>query len=71
MFDFSQVGSVGANKLSGSIIVVQSFADLAGKDVQNKIVVFDQPWDVNGTAFDVVKNGAVEAAKVGAIGIWP
>lgn len=62
------VGTVGAN-FTAPFIVVDSFEQLQHvQNVNGKIVVFNQPWTDNLTSLDVARNGAVEAAKVGAAG---
>lgn len=67
------VGSIAtpAEGLTAEVIVVNSFADLEAKAKQNKtqgkIVVFNVPFVTYGTTVTYRSNGAVHAAKAGAI----
>ncbi len=64
-------GSVGTGPegLEGEVMVVGSFAELAarGEEAEGRIVLFDDPWESYGQAVRYRGQGAVEAARHGAI----
>ena len=54
--------------MSGQAIMVHSFEDLITKDsVPGKIVLFNVPLPMHGQTVQYRVNGAIEAAKYGAI----
>lgn len=61
--------STPANGLTGEIVAVKSFAELAEKaaEVKGKIVLFNVPFTTYGETVQYRVNGAVQAAKYGAI----
>lgn len=64
-------GSIGtpAGGITAELLVVSSFADLAKRanEAKGRIVLFDVPFTNYGETVQYRSNGAVEAAKLGAV----
>jgi len=64
-------GSIGTGPegLTAEVLVVQSFDDLhhRGDEAKGKIVLFDEPFSSYGKTVAIRSQGAIEAAKAGAV----
>ncbi len=64
-------GSIGtpAGGITAPVLVVSSFADLAARaaEARGRIVLFDVPFTTYGETVAYRRNGAVEAARAGAV----
>ncbi len=64
-------GSVGTPEegIEGEVLVVSSFEDLEARsaEAQDRIVLFDQPWESYGQAVQFRSHGASHAARHGGI----
>lgn len=56
--------------MNASVVVVESLAQVTAKaaEIKDKILVFNQAWNDSASSLEVVSKGAIEAAKVGAVG---
>jgi carboxypeptidase Q len=66
-------GSIGTPRsgISAEVMVVESFEDLAARaaEARGKIVLYDVPFTTYGATVRYRGNGAIEAARVGAVAV--